>query len=165
MYMYRERGGVRRFQASAMLFVALGLGTLVVAVVGTALMLVLRFPAYGANCPDSIGAVAVGFALGLLSHVALGVLLPTARAAQGAGLSLFFVMVFISGAAPPRDVMPGYMVTFGEVLPLTHVVTTLQDPWLAYASQVEVWNGVALTITAGVLAAAPPASGLVLRCT
>jgi ABC-2 type transport system permease protein len=35
--------------------------------------------------------------------VFLGAVLPTARAVQGAGLALFFVMMMISGSGPPRE--------------------------------------------------------------
>ena len=45
--------------------------------------------------------------------------------------------------------MPEWMQNAGEALPLTHVVTALQDPWLGFG-----WNWMELGIVAGMLAAA-----------
>jgi ABC-2 type transport system permease protein len=168
---YRERGVLRRLRASSVpiwsLFLALGVVTLIVALAGTALMLVLGFLAYKANPPEAAGIVVVGFFLGLASHLALGVLLgsvlPTARAAQGVGLALFFAMMFMSGAGPPRDVMPDAMAAATDFLPLTHVVNALQDPWLAYSGQVEAWNAVALAVSGGVLVVASALAWRVAR--
>lgn len=51
------------------------------------------------------------------------------RAAQGAGLMLFFVMLFLSGAGPPTDVMSDTMKGIGDALPLTYGVDLLQAAW------------------------------------
>ena len=56
--------------------------------------------------------------------------MPTARAAQAAGLILFFVMMFAGGAGPPQDVLTAPLSTIGRGTPLWHVITLLQDPWL-----------------------------------
>jgi ABC-2 type transport system permease protein len=77
-------------------------------------------------------------AVGALSFVALGLLLgslaPTARAAQAIGLVLFFPMWLLSGAGPPRGVMTEAMRQLSDVLPLTRVVTAIQEPWLGTGS-------------------------------
>ena len=73
----------------------------------------------------------------------LGALLPAPRAAQGAGLMLFFVMLFVSGTGPPTEVMSGLMVAIGEWLPLQHAVVALQDAWLGFG-----WNWAELLILA-----------------
>jgi ABC-2 type transport system permease protein len=76
--------------------------------------------------------------VGALSFVALGLLLgslaPTARAAQAIGLVLFFPMWLLSGAGPPRGVMTEAMRQLSNVLPLTRVVTAIQEPWLGTGS-------------------------------
>lgn len=165
---YRERGVMRRFQASSIpTWAVLGAQVIVTSVMaglGTVIMLLVGFLGYGANAPEAPAAVALGFVLGILGFMALGFvlggLLPTARAAQGVGLALFFVMMFVSGSAPPLSVLPDYMVRFAEALPLTYVVASLQDPWVAYGGEVAAWNGVALIVEAGVLVVA---SGLAVR--
>jgi ABC-2 type transport system permease protein len=87
-----------------------------------------------------VAGVALGFGVGTLSFVALGLLLgslaPTARAAQGIGLVLFFPMWLLSGAGPPRAVMTQAMRQLSDVLPLTRVVTAIQEPWLGTGSNV-----------------------------
>jgi hypothetical protein len=48
----------------------------------------------------------------------------------GVGLGLFFVMVMLSGAGPPFEVMTGFMRHVNDILPLTYVTRVLQAPWL-----------------------------------
>ena len=55
--------------------------------------------------------------------------MPQARAAQGIGLILFFVMMFLSGTAPPVEVMSDVMLGIGKALPLYHAALALQDAW------------------------------------
>ena len=61
---------------------------------------------------------------------------------------LFFVMFLLSGAGPPRDVLTGLMQRIGDVLPLTWVITLLQDPWLGFR-----WAVAASPIVVGILVA------------
>jgi len=104
--------------------------------VGSILLIALGSAAYGTAAPHDIGLVLVGFLLVAVSFAAIGVLLgavmPSARAAQGVGLMLFFVMMFLSGAGPPRDVMSSGMHAVGDALPLTYAITVLKDPWLGF---------------------------------
>lgn len=53
-----------------------------------------------------------------------------ARAAQAVGMILFFPMWLLSGAGPPPEVMGDGLGQVSDVLPLTHVVRALQEPWL-----------------------------------
>ena len=65
---------------------------------------------------------------------------------------LFFVMMFTS-TGPPRDVMGEAMGRVGDVLPLTHVVVAMQDPWLGFGSNAGALTVVAaVTVTAGLAA-------------
>ncbi len=57
--------------------------------------------------------------------------LPTARAAQGAGLLLWFTMMFLSGTDGPLDLLPGWLLDIGKALPLYHLVQALESPWNA----------------------------------
>lgn len=152
---YRERGVLRRFRASAMpLWAVLGsqiIIALLTAAVGAVSITVASTLLYGTEFPSDGLAFVPAFLLAGLSFAALGVLLgsvlPTSRAAQGAGIMLFFVMFLLSGSGPPRDVLSDAMQTVADFLPLTHVVTLLQDPWLGLG-----WNTGVSLIVAGVLA-------------
>jgi ABC-2 type transport system permease protein len=134
----RERGVLRRLRASSVPLVAvLGAQLLVhlaMAVVGAVVLLAAAGLAYDVHGPSSAAGVAAGFAVGALAFVALGLLLgslaPTARAAQAIGLVLFFPMWLLSGAGPPPSVMTETMRRLSDVLPLTGVVTAIQNPWL-----------------------------------
>lgn len=115
--------------------------------------------AYDVQLPKSVGWLLPAFVLSVMSFAALGVflgaVLPTARAAQGAGLPLFFVMMLVAGAGPPREVMTRAMQWVGDVTPLRHVIVLLQDPWLGFG-----WNGVASLVVAGFMVVA---AGLSVR--
>jgi ABC-2 type transport system permease protein len=97
----------------------------------------------------------LAFVVGTLSFLAIGFLLGTllanARAAQAAGMLIFFPMWLLSGAGPPRDVMGSAMRAISDALPLTYVVTALQDAWLGLGSSPKdllVLTGVLLASTA-----------------
>lgn len=134
---YRERGVLRRMRASglpvsavvsAQLAVGLGL-----AVVGAAIVTALSFLMNDPRPPDDVGGVLVAFLVGtvamILVGVALGALLPTARAAQGAGVLIWFVLLILGGAGPPPEVLPSAMGVLGTLTPMHPLVLALQGPW------------------------------------
>jgi ABC-2 type transport system permease protein len=131
---------LRRFRAAGLPLSAVIGSQVVVAVglvaIGAVGIAIAARVIYGALLPESWPQVFAAFVLGVACFsaigVALGALMPTARAAQGLGLILFFVMMMIGGAGPPREVLATPMRWFGDGLPLTYVVLTLQTPWLGY---------------------------------
>ena len=141
---YRERGILRRFSASSVspwsLFAAQVAVSFAVAVVGSILLVVAAALIYDAQLPESPARLVLAFGVSTLSFVSLGFLLgtlvATARAAQAVGLLLFLPMWMLSGAGPPREVMGGGMRAISDALPLTYVVTALQDAWLGLGSSV-----------------------------
>jgi ABC-2 type transport system permease protein len=138
----RERGVLRRLRASSVsmtsVFVAQTAVHFAIAVIGSIGLLAAAKLIYGFDSPSSIGGVAVAFTLSTLAFVAVGFLIgslaPTARAAQAIGLVLFFPMWLLSGAGPPPSVMTDVMRQISDVMPLTHVVGAIQDPWLGVGS-------------------------------
>ena len=140
----RERGVVRRLRASSVpmstVFGAHVIVNFVMAAVGAAVLLVAASLIYEVHAPSSAAGVAVAFAVGTLSFLALGILIGslarTARAAQAIGLVLFFPLWLLSGAGPPPAAMTDTMRQLSDVLPLTHVVNAIQDPWLGHGSTV-----------------------------
>ncbi len=150
---YRESGVLRRFRASlipawtvmgSQILVNLALGAL-----GGLLLTLVAAAAYGTNAPDNVAASLAAFAFCSLAMAMFGVLmgavLPTARAAQGAGILLFFAMMFISGAGPPPEVLSDSMRTFSGLLPLTYVIRVLDGPWLGIG-----WDWEAAVVVAGI---------------
>jgi ABC-2 type transport system permease protein len=136
---YRERGVLRRFRASSvprLTFLTSQLAVaLLIATIGSALLLAVAFPTTSVEAPVSAGVFLGAFVLGAVCFSAFGILLgtvlPTARAAQSAGLLLWFLSMFVSGAGPPPEVLPESLANIGEYAPLTPVIKMLQEPWLS----------------------------------
>jgi ABC-2 type transport system permease protein len=137
---YRERGILRRFRASSISAWVLVCAQLTLALVtfvaGTVLMGVVAWLAYDAMLPQDVLGVAVSLLFGTAAFGAIGLLLAavirSSRSAQGIGLMLFFALWLISGTAPPRAVLPSGLRDLGGALPLTHLVTAVQDPWFGF---------------------------------
>jgi ABC-2 type transport system permease protein len=113
----RERGVLRRLRASSVpmstVFGAQVIVNFVMATVGAAVLLVAASLIYEVHAPSSSAGVAVAFAVGTLSFLALGILIGslarTARVAQAIGLVLFFPLWLLSGAGPPLAAMTDTM--------------------------------------------------------
>jgi ABC-2 type transport system permease protein len=158
----RERGVLRRLRASSVpigsVFGAQTVVNLAMAALGGVVLLVAASLVYDVHAPASVAGVALGFAVGALAFIALGLLIgslaPTARAAQGIGLVLFFPMWLLSGAGPPRGVMTQTMRQLSDVLPLTRVVAAIQEPWLGTGSNVAelVWLSALFAVAAALAA-------------
>jgi ABC-2 type transport system permease protein len=163
---YRERGVLRRFRASGIpiwsFFGAQVVIYTAMAAVGSLWLALVATLFYDVRRPESLAGVVVAFAIGALGFVALGfllaALLPSARAAQAAGLTLFFPMWLLAGSGPPRQILDDWMQDVGDVLPLTHVITAIQDPWLGFG-----WNGGELAVLTGLLVVAAALSARLFR--
>jgi ABC-2 type transport system permease protein len=152
---YRESGVLRRFRVASIppwtIFGSQVAVEVALSMIGGALVLVAAYAVYDIAAPVSALGVVVAFMVTVAMFAAVGVLLgavmPSPRAAQGAGVMLFFVMMMLSGTGPPLDVMTPLMRHIGAALPLQHAVLAAQDPWLGFG-----WNwpqlGVLATITA-----------------
>lgn len=139
---YRERGVLRRFTASQFPPWALPVAWIAVAtaltVAAIATLLVTTQFVFGVPAVNDVPVTLLGLGLGIWTSIntgiVLGMALPTARAAQGVGLALFFPSFLLGGAGPPPDVMPSAMRTVAELVPTTHVVKAIQQPWLGVGS-------------------------------
>lgn len=151
---YRERGVLRRLRASSIsIWSVMGahiIVSFVIAILGGIILTVIALLTYDTSLPESIALLLPAFILSTLSFAALGFLLgavlPNVRAAQGIGLILFFVMLILAGAGPPREVMTKAMQVVGDIAPLRYVILSLQDPWLGLG-----WNQNASIIVGGVM--------------
>jgi len=151
---YREHGVLRRFRASSLQPWALVGAHLVVAVVmgvvGALLLTAVSIVGYDASAPQAPLGVLGAFLLVSLAFASLGVLLglllPTARAAQGLGVLLFFVFLMLGGAGPPREVLPSAMLRLSDLTPLTYAARLLRAPWLGAS-----WDLTATAVMAGLL--------------
>ncbi|MFQ5676051.1 MAG: ABC transporter permease [bacterium] len=135
---YREMGILRRLKATplhpqtiltahvAMIFLMTALGMLLL-IIAAKIVYNLRFDGNPLN-------VFLAFLLSSLSFFSLGFILsgltPTARSAQVIAMVLFYPMLFLSGAAIPREVLPETIRQVAQALPLTHVVNLLRGLWI-----------------------------------
>lgn len=156
---YRERGVLRRFRASGLkeltYFGSQTVVAVLIAVVGGLLVYLLGALVYDANPPDSLWRVLLTAVVGVATFAAIGILLagllPSARAVQGAGLLLWFTMMFLSGTASPLDLLPSWLLRVGQALPLYHLVQALQSPWNGGTMD---WGELLITALYGAAAAA-----------
>lgn len=138
MSMYRERGILRRLNATPVRpQIVLGANVIVsflMTALGMALLIVVGKLIFGLRFAGNLMSVTAGFTLSSLSFFALGFvlagLLPTARTAQVVGMMLFYPMLFLSGAAVPLEVLPEKVRQYTSFLPLTQVVKLLRGLWI-----------------------------------
>lgn len=135
---YRERGVLKRYRSASIgVWAIAGAELIVAAALSTASAVVLVVAAklvYDFDAPSSLpgvlgafGALTIGFTcIGFM----LGSLLPTARAAQAMGLILWFVMMMLGGAGPPREVLSSSMEVVSDLTPLWYAVQMMHGPWL-----------------------------------
>jgi ABC-2 type transport system permease protein len=156
---YRERGVLRRFAASRYPRWALPAAWLAVASVITAaaiaVLLVTAELAYGLPRPDDFLGSLAGVVLGSFAFIsigiALGLALPSARSAQGLGLLLFFPFFLLGGAGPPPDAMGEPMKSVAALVPLSHVIRSVQEPWLDIGNSI---SNLAVVASVSVIATA-----------
>jgi ABC-2 type transport system permease protein len=162
---YRERGVLRRFRAARVPVRALLASQLFVLLTGTlagaAVVIALARFTYDIDGPVSWPGVAFATVLGALSFGAVGALIgvamPTARAAQGLGVLLWFVMMMVSGSGPPPEVLGSGLRAVANLTPLKYLVVALQDPWLGKGIN---WYATAVLASLMILAAAVAAPTL-----
>jgi len=135
---YRERGVLRRYDTAGFarwVFPTVQfLCGVTFALFGFGSLLATAALSNGIPAMQDVGRTLLGLTLGTLAFisigVALGMVLPTARAAQGLGLTMFFPMFLLAGGGPPPESLTDTMRTLADFLPLTHVIRSSQEPWL-----------------------------------
>jgi ABC-2 type transport system permease protein len=133
----RERGILRRFKATPMpswQWIAAQIGAyFVIGLLGAILLTAVGKVAFDIQLPGNWALVFVGFTLSAISFMAFGYLVaslaPNARAASVVGQLLFMPMMFVSGVAMPRSLLPAGIQAVSEWLPMTHIVILMQDLW------------------------------------
>jgi ABC-2 type transport system permease protein len=162
---YRHAGVTRRFRVSRFPNWALHLTQfllgLVMTAIGVIVLMVVAHFSHGIPPIENPAGTVAGAALGALAFISIGVLLgsllPTPRSAQGLGMLLFFPSFLLGGGGPPPDAMGPAMRTLSSWTPLTHVIRSIQEPWLDLdtpTTHLAVTAGLLVASTAGWLVAA-----------
>ena len=134
----RELGILRRFHTTPLSPLAILTSQVLVlflmTTIGMALLIISAKLVYGLRFNGNVLSVILGFLLSSASFFALGFVLAsvtrTARSAQVVAMALYYPMLFLSGAAIPKWVLPEAVRTYGQILPLTHVVNLLIGLWM-----------------------------------
>jgi ABC-2 type transport system permease protein len=135
---YRDLGILRRLRAtpvqSGTVLWSHVVTQVVIAFVGIVLLFVVGLVFLDLRAPDGNAMIIPAIVIGAFSFFAIGFVLagvmPTARTAQAVGMAIFYPMLFLSGAAMPRFIMPDLVQDISQLLPLTHVVILIEDLWL-----------------------------------
>lgn len=159
---YRERDVLRRFEAFGVptrrVVAAQALVTAGLIVVAAGLVVAAAAPIYGIPAVDDPVGVAAGFVAGTVTMIAIGVALglavPTARAAQALGLLVFMPMWLLGGGGPPPEVMSDAMRSISDVLPLWHVTASIRQSWLGGSDVGEHLVGIGVWCAVGLIAVA-----------
>ncbi len=151
---YRDQGILRRLRAtplqSGYLLWAQVITQVVMSAAGILLLYLVGTSFYNLRMPTGFGNIIPAIAVSALSFFAVGFVLagvmPTARAAQALGMAVLYPMLFLSGAAMPRYIMPDVVQKIGLALPLTHVVILIEEIWLKNSL-----NMISLVVVLGML--------------
>ncbi len=135
---YRENGVLRRYMATPItpvsFLAAEALTMLIMTVMGVALLIIAGVSMFGMHFWGNPLEAAAAVLLGCLAMSGLGFipasLAPSARSGNVIANCLYFPMLFLSGAALPRDMLPGFLRTLSEAFPLTHAIRLLRGIWL-----------------------------------
>lgn len=135
---YRQRGVLRRLSTTpvgpARLLVAQVLVNLVALVAAAALAVASGVLVLDIALPVEVGTVVLAFLLAVLSAFALGSLVaalaPTAAAANGWGMTLYFVSLFFAGVWLPLPLMPDAVQTIAAYTPLGAATQAMTAGWV-----------------------------------
>ena len=159
---YRERGVLKRYRAASLSFGVIAGSELIVAfalsAASSVVLLIAARLVYDFDSPGSLFGVIVVFGYLTLGFTAMGLLLgalvSTARAAQALGLLIWFVMLMVGGAGPPREVLTGAMGYVSDATPLWYAVQMIHQPWLGLSPGPSWWIFTGIAVSSGAIALA-----------
>ena len=155
---YREKGILKRFRATPVSPVSFLAGEflaiLAISLLGVFLLLIAGVVLFNMHFRGNILEGVAAFLISSFGIAGLGFipasLARSARSGTVISNSLYFPMLFLSGAALPRQMLPGFLKTASEILPLTHAIRMMQGIWLGES----LWNfKVEIAVLGGILLA------------
>ncbi len=151
---YRDLGILRRLRAtplgSSPVLWSQVAAQVTMTAAGIILLIIAGLAIFDLRIPNSNLTIIPAILLSAFSFFAVGFVLagvmPSARTAQAVGMAIFYPMLFLSGAAMPRYIMPEFVQQISGFMPLTHVVILIEDLWLKGT-----WSLTSLAVVAAVL--------------
>ena len=134
---YRQFGILRRLRTTpvhpARLLSAQMTIQLVVAVIATALAVLVAMLAFDVRFPEQTLWFVISFILATTSIFSLGLLVGalarSTNAGAALGMAIYFPLLFLGGLWIPRAVMPGGLKTVSDFTPMGSAVASLSDSW------------------------------------
>lgn len=135
---YREKGILKRFKAapvSPVAFLAAHLtAMMVISFAGVLLLLAAGVIIFDMQFMGSVSEAVLAFLLGCCGIAGMGFipasLVSTARSGTVIANFIYFPMMFLSGAALPRSMLPEILQRVSDFLPLTHMIELMRGIWL-----------------------------------
>lgn len=134
---YREQGILRRYQATPIppgkiLTAHIIYGTLIFLL--SALLIVLFGSlAYNLDFPKYLGSTLIAIALSIFAIFPFGILATSlgknSRTSAAISSVILNLMLFLSGATFPLEMMPEFLQSVAKILPLYYVVELLRQTW------------------------------------
>ncbi|WP_018130844.1 ABC transporter permease [Effusibacillus pohliae] len=151
---YRETGVLRRFQATPVRpWMVIGAhvvhGTLIF-LISAAVLFLFGLLAYGMQTPKDVGSTILAVALSILAIFPFGLFITSlaknTRTAAAISSLVLNLMLFLSGATFPLEMMPKFLQTVAKILPLYYVIDLLRQTW----NNAPIWeNGLDVAVLAG----------------
>jgi ABC-2 type transport system permease protein len=159
---YREKGILRRMSTTPMppsrVLIAQLVISLALAAVAVVLVILVGHFGFGFGLPRHLGGFLASITLACTALFSVGLLVaavaPSARAATGIGVGLFFVSLVFGGVFMPAETMPSFLLRIGDYTPLGAAMQSLRASWggtMPEPLHLAVLGG--YTVAAGVLAA------------
>jgi ABC-2 type transport system permease protein len=147
--MKRETGMLHRLRAtplrSSTFILADVLTYIIVLLLGTLIMCAVAVFGFGAQFYGNWGLLFLAFLLTTFAMYAMGYLLaaiaPSVQVANVFGFIVGFIMMFLSGATIPMEVLPPAVQNISRFIPLTYGVRLLKASWLQGS-----WEGQGLSV-------------------
>ena len=141
---YRQFGILRRLRTTpihpARLLSAQLVVHLAVAILATAIAVLVAVLAFDVPFPESPAWFVISFLLAAASIFSIGLLVGalarTTTAGQAIGMAIYFPMLFFAGVWIPRSVMPDGLLTVSDLTPLGSAVQALEDSWFGVTPSV-----------------------------
>lgn len=155
---YRETGLLRRFRVTPLslrtLFAAHSLVQFTMLVATSIVLIAVAWPIWGLRFPGAVGPMLVAFLAGAILMLSLGFMISgvvrTARQAQAIGAAVFFPSLFLSGATLPLALMPPWLRSVSEALPLNPMNDILMKTWAGHSMNSLFWNYLTVACFVGV---------------
>lgn len=134
---YREQGVLRRLATTPasprILLTAQLLVNITILVLGSAVAAVAAVTMLDVALPENPAGLLIGFALGTTACFALGLIIaavaPSARAASGISMIVYFPMLFFAGVWTPGAAMPDAARAVADLTPVGAAVEAMTDAW------------------------------------